>query len=146
MAYWLVKSEPNVWSWEMQKDKGEIGEPWTGVRNYQARNNMRTMRIGEKGFFYHSNHGREIVGIFEVITRAYHDPTANEDFRWECVDIRAVCNMPYPVRLYDIKSNPSLAKMILVIASRLSVQPVTSEEYLEICRMGKLINPPISEF
>ena len=142
MAYWLYKSEPFKWSWQMQKDVGEAGEEWTGVRNYQARNNMRAMKIGEKGFFYHSNEGLEIVGITEVSALSHPDSTAGEDPRWDCVDIRAVRDMPKPVSLKDIKVNPKLANMSLVTSMRLSVQPVTEEEYLEVCRMGGLDNPP----
>nr|CAD6620499.1 EVE domain-containing protein [Rhizobium sp. Khangiran2] len=144
MAYWLFKSEPNVWSWEMQKAKGQAGEEWTGVRNYQARNNMRAMTLGDKGFFYHSNEGLEIVGIVEVCALSHPDSTAGDDARWDCVDIRAVCDMPKPVTLKDIKANPKFKTMSLVTAMRLSVQPVTDEEYLEICRLGGLENPPRS--
>lgn len=144
MAYWLFKSEPNVWSWEMQKAKGQVGEEWTGVRNYQARNNMRAMTLGDKGFFYHSNEGLEIVGIVEVCALSHPDSTAGDDARWDCVDIRAVCDMPKPVTLKDIKANPKFKTMSLVTAMRLSVQPVTDEEYLEICRLGGLENPPRS--
>ena len=144
MAYWLFKSEPNVWSWEMQKAKGQAGEEWTGVRNYQARNNMRAMTLGDKGFFYHSNEGLEIVGIVEVCALSHPDSTAGDDARWDCVDIRAVCDMPKPVTLKDIKGNPKFKTMSLVTSMRLSVQPVTDEEYLEICRLGGLENPPRS--
>ena len=142
MAYWLYKSEPFKWSWDMQKAKAEAGEEWTGVRNYQARNNMRAMKIGDKGFFYHSNEGLEVVGIVEVCALSHPDSTAEGDARWDCVDIRAVCDMPKPVTLKDIKANDKLAKMSLVTSMRLSVQPVTEEEYLEVCRMGGLDNPP----
>ena len=142
MAYWLFKSEPSTWSWEQQKAKGAAGEEWTGVRNYQARNNMRAMKLGEKGFFYHSNEGLEIVGIVEVSALSHPDSTAKEDLRWDCVDIRAVCDMPRPVTLKDIKASPKLEKMQLVTSMRLSVQAVTEEEYLEVCRMGGLENPP----
>lgn len=142
MAYWLFKSEPSAWSWEMQKAKGDAGEEWTGVRNYQARNNMRAMKLGDKGFFYHSNEGLEIVGIVEVSALSHPDSTADGDARWDCVDIRAVCDMPKPVSLKDVKANPKLANMALVTSMRLSVQPVTEEEYLEVCRMGGLDNPP----
>ncbi|HEX5934407.1 MAG TPA: EVE domain-containing protein [Pseudorhizobium sp.] len=144
MAYWLFKSEPDVWSWEMQKAKGDAGEEWTGVRNYQARNNMRAMKLGDKGFFYHSNHGLEIVGIVEVCALSHPDSTAADDARWDCVDIRAVCDMPTPVTLKEIKANPNFAQMSLVTSMRLSVQPVTDEEYLEICRLGGLSDPPRS--
>ncbi|WJH41336.1 EVE domain-containing protein [Aliirhizobium terrae] len=144
MAYWLYKSEPNVWSWEQQKAKGDAGEEWTGVRNYQARNNMRAMKIGDKGFFYHSNEGLEIVGIVEVCALSHPDSSAKGDPKWDCVDIRAVTDMPKPITLKDIKANPKFEKMSLVTSMRLSVQPVTEEEYLEICRLGGLDNPPKS--
>ena len=142
MAYWLFKSEPSTWSWEQQKAKGAAGEEWTGVRNYQARNNMRAMKLGEKGFFYHSNEGLEIVGIVEVCALSHPDSTAKEDLRWDCVDIRAVCDVPKPVSLKEIKANPAFSAMSLVTSMRLSVQPVTDAEYLEICRLGGLDNPP----
>lgn len=142
MAYWLYKSEPFKWSWDMQKARGAAGEEWTGVRNYQARNNMRAMKIGDKGFFYHSNEGLEVVGIVEVCALSHPDSTAEGDERWDCVDIRAVCDMPKPVSLKDVKANPALAQMSLVTSMRLSVQPVTDEEYLEVCRMGGLDKPP----
>ncbi|MDA4845486.1 EVE domain-containing protein [Hoeflea poritis] len=141
MAYWLFKSEPDAWSWEQQKAKGEAGEEWDGIRNYQARNNMRTMKLGEKGFFYHSNEGKAVVGIVEVCKEIHPDSTT-EDERWECVDVKAVCDMPKPVTLPDAKANPALANMVLVVNTRLSVQPVAEDEYLEICRMGGLDNPP----
>lgn len=143
MAFWLYKSEPFKWSWEMQKAKGEVGEEWTGVRNYLARNNMRAMKIGDKGFFYHSNEGLEVVGIVEVCALSHPDLTAEGDARWDCVDIRAVCDMPKPVSLKDIKANEKLAKMSLVTSMRLSVQPVTEDEYFAVCRMGGLENPPV---
>jgi predicted RNA-binding protein with PUA-like domain len=144
MAYWLYKSEPNVWSWEQQKAKGAAGEEWTGVRNYQARNNMRAMKIGDKGFFYHSNEGLEIVGIVEVCALSHPDSSAKGDPKWDCVDIRAVVDVPKPITLKDIKANPKFEKMSLVTSMRLSVQPVTEEEYFEICRLGGLDNPPKS--
>mgnify|MGYP002620330749 CR=1 FL=1 len=137
MAYWLFKSEPDVWSWEMQKAKGEAGEEWTGVRNYQARNNMRAMQLGDLGFFYHSNIGLEVVGIVEVCKLAHPD-SSTDDARWECVDIKAVRDMPKPVSLKDVKANPKLADMALVTSMRLSVQPVTDDEWEEVCRMGGL--------
>ncbi|MCT6824750.1 EVE domain-containing protein [Bartonella apis] len=141
MAYWLFKSEPFKWSWDMQKNKGAQGEQWDGVRNYQARNNMRAMKIGDKGFFYHSNEGLEIVGIVEVCKTAHHDSTT-DDPRWECVDIRAVCDMPKPVTLKAVKANPKLANMSLVTSMRLSVQPVRDDEWQEVCRMGGLSPAP----
>lgn len=142
MAYWLFKSEPFKWSWDMQKAKGDVGEEWDGIRNYQARNFMRMMEIGDKGFFYHSNEGLEVVGIIEVC-KLCHPDTTTDDERWECVDIKAVCDMPTPVTLKAVKANESLAQMSLVTSMRLSVQPVKVEEYLEVCRMGNLLNPPM---
>ncbi|MBY5831711.1 EVE domain-containing protein [Rhizobium ruizarguesonis] len=142
MAHWLYKSEPASWSWEQQKAAGEKGTEWTGVRNYLARNNMRAMQIGDKGFFYHSNDGLEIVGIVEVCALSHPDSSANGDPKWDCVDIRAVMDVPKPVTLKDVKASEKLAKMALVTSMRLSVQPVTEEEYLEVCRMGGLDNPP----
>lgn len=141
MAYWLFKSEPSTWSWEMQKKKGDAGQQWDGVRNYQARNNMRAMKIGDLGFFYHSNEGLEVVGIVEVCALAHRD-TTTDDERWECVDVRAVRDMPKPVTMKDIKANPKLKEMVLVNNSRLSVQPVTKEEWIEVCRMGGLDPAP----
>ncbi|SMH57470.1 EVE domain-containing protein [Mesorhizobium australicum] len=137
MAYWLFKSEPFKWSWDMQKAASTKGQQWDGVRNYQARNNMRAMQIGDRGFFYHSNEGLEVVGIVEVCALAHHD-TTTDDPRWECVDIRAVKDVPKPVTLEEIKANEKLAKMVLVNNSRLSVQPVAEDEWAEICRMGGL--------
>ena len=135
MKYWLFKSEPDSWSWEQQKAKGKAGQQWDGVRNYQARNNMRAMQIGDRGFFYHSNQGLDVVGIVEVSALAHHD-TTTDDPRWECVDIRAVRDVPKPVTLIAIKANPKLAEMVLVNNSRLSVQPVSAAEWEEVCRMG----------
>jgi predicted RNA-binding protein with PUA-like domain len=137
MAYWLFKSEPDVWSWDMQRAKGKVGEEWAGIRNYQARNNMRAMQLGEQGFFYHSNEGKEIVGIVEVCKLVHADSTT-DDLRWECVDIRTVKALPKPVSLDVIKTEKALAKMVLVVNSRLSVQPVTDAEWIHICKMGGL--------
>jgi predicted RNA-binding protein with PUA-like domain len=137
MAYWLFKSEPDTWSWDQQKARGEAGAEWTGVRNYQARNTMRLMQIGDKGFFYHSNVGLEIVGVVEVCALAHPD-SSTDDARWECVDIRAVCDMPRAVTRDAIKANPALSEMVLVKNSRLSVQPVSDAEWTEVCAMGGL--------
>ena len=137
MAYWLFKSEPFKWSWEMQKARGEKGEQWDGVRNYLARNNMRAMKIGDRGFFYHSNEGLEVVGIVEICALSHPDSTT-DDPRWDCVDIKAVRDVPKPVTLKDVKANPKLEKMALVTSMRLSVQPVTEDEWIEVCRMGGL--------
>ena len=141
MNHWLFKSEPSTFSWEALKAKGKAGTQWDGVRNYQARNNMRAMRIGDLGFFYHSNEGLEVVGIAEVCALAHPDSTT-DDPRWECVDIRAVRDMPKPPTLDEIKANPRLSKMVLVVNSRLSVQPVTRDEWEEVCRMGGLVPAP----
>jgi predicted RNA-binding protein with PUA-like domain len=135
MAYWLFKSEPEVWSWQQQKARGAAGEEWTGVRNYQARNNMRAMKLGDRGFFYHSNEGKAVVGIVEVC-RLAHPDSSTDDPRWECVDIRAVADVPRPVSLDTIKADPRLAGMVLVNNSRLSVQPVTAAEWKTICALG----------
>ncbi len=141
MNYWLFKSEPSTFSFEELKKKGKTGTQWDGVRNYQARNNMRAMQVGDLGFYYHSNEGLNVVGIAEVCAPAHHD-TTTEDERWECVDIRAVKDMPNPPTLDEIKANPKLAKMVLVVNSRLSVQPVTPDEWKEVCRMGGLDPAP----
>ncbi|MEM5477955.1 EVE domain-containing protein [Pacificibacter sp. AS14] len=135
MAYWLFKSEADVWSWDQQVAKGEIGEEWNGVRNYQARNNMRQMQLGDLGFFYHSRAEKEIVGIVEVCALAHQDSTT-EDARWDCVDIKAVRPLIAPVTLGMCKEDPRLADMVLVNNSRLSVQPVTPEEWGFVCELG----------
>jgi len=136
MAYWLFKSEPDVWGWDAQVAKGDAGEEWDGVRNYQARNNMRAMKLGELGFFYHSRTGLEIVGIVAVSAEAHPDSTTDDD-RWECVDIKAVRPFRTPVTLEQIKADPRLSDMVLVNNSRLSVQPVTEEEWQIICALGE---------
>ncbi len=128
MAHWLFKSEPDVFSFDDLIAKGETGEEWDGVRNYQARNNMRAMQIGERGFFYHSNIGKEVVGICEVVALAHPDSTA-ADPKWECVDIKAVARVARPVTLDQAKAEPRLREMILVNNSRLSVQPVSDAEW-----------------
>ena len=141
MNYWLFKSEPSVFSFEDLKKKGKAGTQWDGVRNYAARNNMKAMKIGDLGFFYHSNEGLDIVGIAEVCKLAHPD-TTTDDPRWECVDIRAVKGVPKPPTLTDIKANPKLSEMALVRLGRLSVQPVTPAEWKEVCRMGGLAPAP----
>lgn len=135
MNHWLFKSEPDVWGWSHQLAKGDIGEEWHGVRNYQARNNMRAMKVGDLGFFYHSNIGKEIVGIVEVIRESAPDSTT-EDPRWDCVMIRALRPLLRPVTLEDCKVQPGLEKMALVNSARLSVQPVSPEEWRIVCGMG----------
>ena len=134
---WLLKSEPDAFSWDDLVARGRAGEPWSGVRNYQARNFMTAMQVGDLCFFYHSNEGLAVVGICEVIAPAHPDPTDNTD-KWECVDVRHVCPMPQPVTLAAVKANPRLASMSLVTSFRLSVQPVTRSEWDEVCRMGGL--------
>lgn len=136
-AYWLFKSEPGVFSYQDLADRGADGEAWDGVRNYLARNNMRAMAVGDLGFFYHSNDGKEIVGICRVIAPAHPDPK-DKTGTWECVDVAAVAPLPRPVTLVAAKANPHLARMALVTTTRLSVQPVTTGEWLEVCRMGGL--------
>ena len=135
MAFWLFKSEPSTWSWDQQVAKGDAGEEWDGVRNYQARNFMREMAKGDLGFFYHSQSERAVVGIVEVIAEAHPDSTT-DDNRWECVDIRAIKPLRRPVTLDEIKSDERLEDMVLVRNSRLSVQPVTAEEWDIICSLG----------
>jgi predicted RNA-binding protein with PUA-like domain len=137
MASWLFKSEPEVFSWEMLVARGKAGEEWSGIRNYQARNNMRAMKLGEKGFFYYSNEGKAVVGVVEVCRLAHRDSTSDVE-TWDCVDIRAVEKMPRPVTLDQIKATRKLAEMVLVKNSRLSVQPVTAAEWAEVCKLGGL--------
>lgn len=135
MAYWLFKSEPDAWSWDQQKAKGAKGEPWSGVRNYQAANNMKAMKKGDRGFFYHSGEERSIVGIVEVIGEYRPDPT-DEKGKFGLVDVKAVRDVPKPVTLAEIKANPKLKDMTLVKFSRLSVQPVTEAEWKYISALG----------
>ncbi len=132
MRYWLFKSEPSTWSWDDQVAKGDAGEEWDGVRNYQARNFMREMKLGDRGFFYHSQKEKSVVGVVEVCAEAHPDSTTDDD-RWECVDIKAVVPVKTPVSLDMIKADPRLAEMVLVKNSRLSVQPVTEDEWQVIC-------------
>ncbi|MDP2619433.1 MAG: EVE domain-containing protein [Hyphomicrobiales bacterium] len=137
MAHWLFKSEPGAWSWDDQVAAGRTGTEWDGVRNYQARNSMQAMKKGDRGFFYHSVGEKSIVGIVEVIAEAHRDSTT-EDERWSCVDLAAVKALPKPVTLADVKAAPRLARMVLVNNSRLSVQPVSDDEWAIICAMGGL--------
>lgn len=131
--YWLVKSEPEAFSWDQQVANGV--EPWTGVRNHMAKNNLKAMHVGDRAFFYHSNVGKEIVGVVEVARAAYPDPTA-EKGDWVSVDMRAVAPMPRPVTLATIKAEPALADLALVRLSRLSVVAVSVEHWAFICRLG----------
>jgi predicted RNA-binding protein with PUA-like domain len=137
MRYWLFKSEPSTWGWQDQLGKGDAGEEWDGVRNYQARNFMREMAVGDRGFFYHSQSEKAVVGVVEVIATAHPD-SKSDDPRWECVDIKAIETAKTPVTLDTIKSDPRLTDMVLVKNSRLSVQPVTTEEWRIICDMAGL--------
>ena len=141
MAYWLFKSEPSTWSWDDQKKKGTKGEPWNGVRNYQANNNMKAMKKGDYGFFYHSVDEKRIVGIVRVIGEHRLDPT-DETERFGLVDIEAVEDMPKPITLADIKAEPKLAEMAILKQSRLSVQPVRDNEWKLICKMGGIAKAP----
>ena len=137
MRYWLFKSEPATWSWQDQAAKGDVGEEWDGVRNYQARNFMREMTRGDRGFFYHSQKEKAVVGIVEVSAESHSDSTTDDD-GWDCVDIKAVCPVKTPVTLDMIKAEPRLADMMLVRNPRLSVQPVTDEEWHIVCDMAGL--------
>jgi len=141
MAYWLMKSEPETWSWDQQKKEGKTGAEWDGVRNYQARNIMRAMKTGDLAFFYHSGGERACVGIVKVVVEAHPVSTASTD-QWECVDVAAVADLPKPVTLAAIKATPQLKDMVLVKNSRLSVQPVTASEWQKVCALGGLSKPP----
>ena len=133
MAYWLFKTEPGAWSWDDQVKTGT--EHWDGVRNYQANNNMKAMKVGDQVFFYHSVNEKQVVGIVEIVREHYPDHT-DDSQRFGMVDIKTVMPVKTPVTLADCKSNPKLEKMTLVNNSRLSVQPVTPTEWKEVCRMA----------
>jgi predicted RNA-binding protein with PUA-like domain len=141
MAYWLMKSEPETWSWDQQKKEGKKGAEWDGVRNFQARNNMRAMKKGDLAFFYHSGGERACVGIVKIVAEAHPDSTDGTG-QWECVDVAAVTDLPKPVTLAEIKATPQLKDMVMVKNSRLSVQPVTAAEWRKLCALGGLANPP----
>jgi len=136
MAFWLYKSEPFKWSWDQQVKAGAKGTHWDGVRNHLAKLNLMAMKKGDQGFFYHSNEGKEIVGIVEVIREAYPDPTAEAGEPWVVVDLKAIKPFKRPISLAEIKADPKLAKMSLVTSMRLSVQPVTEAEWTHICKLG----------
>ena len=138
MAFWLVKSEPEAFSWAQQVHNNV--EPWTGVRNYQARNNLAAMKIGDLAFFYHSVSEKRIVGVVEVVREAYPDPTA-DDPRWVCVDVKAMGAFGRPVSLAEIKADPALAEMALLKQSRLSVAPVTEAEFRHLTQIGEWVRP-----
>ncbi|KXV57054.1 EVE domain-containing protein [Acetobacter tropicalis] len=133
MAFWLVKSEPDAFSWDEQVANDV--EPWTGVRNHQAKKNLAAMKVGDRAFFYHSNVQRAIVGVVEIVREAYPDPTA-ESGAWVCVDVKAIGPMPRPVTLAEIKQSPELEELALVRQSRLSVCPVSEAHWQVLCQMG----------
>ncbi len=138
MAYWLLKSEPDAWSWDQMVKAGPKGTAWTGIRNHTAKLNMKKMKKGDRGFFYHSNVGKEIVGIVEVVKEAYADPTAEAGSPWVCVDVKAVEPLKKPVTLADIKAEPKLAEIQLLKQSRLSLPAITDTEWKFVCRVGGL--------
>lgn len=133
MPYWLVKSEPDAFSWAQQVERGV--EPWTGVRNHTAKLNLAAMRLGDRAFFYHSNIGKAVVGVVEVVREAYPDPTA-ESGGWVCVDMRAVAPVPNPVSLAAMRADPALAELALLRHSRLSVSPVSETHWRHILALG----------
>jgi predicted RNA-binding protein with PUA-like domain len=135
MAYWLLKTEPETFGWDHQVAKGAAGEPWTGVRNFRARSHLKAMKTGERAFFYHTGDEKRIVGIVEVIREAYRDPTDAEG-KFVCVDVKAVEPVPNPVTLAAVRAEKRLKDMVLVHQPRLSVQPVTDEEWAIVCEMG----------
>lgn len=135
MAYWLFKTEPETFSWDMQKKRGAKGEPWSGVRNFAAAKHMKAMKKGDLGFFYHTGGEKQIVGIVEVIAEYKPDPT-DETGRFGLVDVKAVRDVPKPVTLAQVKADPKLKAMVLVREARLSVQPVTDAEWKHICKLG----------
>lgn len=139
MAYWLVKSEPDEWSWTQQKKAGRKGSEWTGVRNFQARSNMRKMKRGDLAFFYHTGDEKAVLGIVKVVKEAHPDST-DPSGQWECVDVAAVADLPHRVTLGEIKAK--LKDMALARNPRLSVQPVTEAEWRKVCAMGGLSKPP----
>lgn len=141
MAYWLLKSEPDEWSWDQQKAEGRKGAEWGGVRNFQARGNMRKMSKGDLGFFYHTGGEKSVVGIVKVVKEA-HPESTDPTGQWECVDVATVKPLPRPVTLAEIKATPALKSMVLVRNSRLSVQPVSDAEWRKVCAMGGLADAP----
>ena len=135
MSYWLVKSEPEAWSWQQQVEAGAKGTAWTGVRNHTAKQNLMKMKKGDRAFFYHSGVGKEIVGVAEVTREHFPDPT-DKSKMFVAVDLKAVAPMPTPVTLAAIKAEPKLGDLALVRQSRLSVVPVAAEEWRVICKMA----------
>ncbi len=141
MAYWLLKTEPETFSWDDQVKRGGKGEPWTGVRNYRAREHLKAMRLGDHAFFYHTGDEKQVVGIVEVIREAYPDPT-DDTAVFRAVDVRAVRPLPKPVTLKAVKADRRLEDMVLAKQPRLSVQPVTADEWRIVCSMGSAIGCP----
>jgi len=141
MAYWLLKSEPEEWSWDQQKKAGRKGAEWDGVRNFQARSNLRKMKKGDLSFFYHTGDEKQVVGIVQVVKEAHPDST-HETGQWVAVDVAAVADLLRPVTLAEIKANPKLKDMVLARAPRLSVQPVSPQEWGMISKLGGLPKPP----
>ena len=138
MKYWLLKSEPNVWSIDQQKKAGLKGATWDGVRNYQAANNLKSMKTGDLSFFYHSNIGKEIVGIVEVIKEAFPDKTDKKK-KFVAVQVRFIQKLKFPVSLVKIKKNKAISHLPLIKQSRLSVMPIDYKSWKIICKMGKII-------
>jgi predicted RNA-binding protein with PUA-like domain len=138
MAYWLMKSEPGSWSWDQQVGKGAKGEPWSGVRNHQAKLNLMKMKKGDRAFFFHTGDAKEIVGVVEVIREQYPDPSAKAGEPWVAVDVKAIAPMPKPVTLPAVRAESGLKNMVLINNTRLSVQPVTGAEWKTVCRLGGL--------
>jgi len=138
MAYWLLKSEPKEWSWDQQKKSGRRGAEWDGVRNFQARANLRKMKKGDLGFFYHTGDEKQVVGIGDVLQEHFPDPSAKKGEPWVAVTTAAIEPLPKPVTLAAIKAEPKLKNMALVKYARLSVQPVTNEEWKLVCKMAGL--------
>tara|TARA_B100000287_G_scaffold29032_1_gene27307 strand:+ start:1128 stop:1541 length:414 start_codon:yes stop_codon:yes gene_type:complete len=137
MNYWLLKSEPNVWSIDQQKNAGKKGAPWDGVRNYQAAKNLKNMKIGDQCFFYHSNIGKEIVGIVEVIKEFYPDKTDNSG-RFVAVTVKFIKKLNRPISLIEIKKNKELGHLSLIKQSRLSVMPIDSKSWKILNKMSKI--------
>ena len=138
MAFWLMKSEPGAWSWQQQMAKGAKGEAWTGVRNHQAKLNLIKMKKGDRALFYHSNLDKAAVGIVEIVREYYPDPTAEPGEPWVAVDVKSVAPLAKPVTLDAIKVEPKLKAMIVINNTRLSVQPVTADEWKLVCKLGGL--------
>ena len=141
MAYWLMKSEPDSWSFDQQKKAGAKGAEWDGVRNFQARSNMKAMRRGDLAFFYHTGDEKAVVGIVKIVAEAHPDSTDTTG-QWQCVDVASVEALPRPVTLAEVKAHPKLKDMVLARNPRLSVQPVAPQEWSIICKLGVLAKPP----